>query len=182
MRTFITLEFGPEVKEKIAKVQKTIRENSQSGRFKYIDNFHLTLKFLGEADSNKIELLYDGLEKRLQGVKRFSVNLEGIGAFGLRETIRTIYIGISGDTDTLKRAAEAAEEAACSAGYKRENSYSPHITIAQDVKLRVPFEKLKEKLSGKFISNINFDRVIIMKSEQIGNRRVYTPVKTIQLQ
>jgi 2'-5' RNA ligase len=69
MRTFVTLEFDKKTKEYISGIQNLIRQKSMKGRFKYIDNFHLTLKFLGEADREQIDTIYDELLLKLAGQK-----------------------------------------------------------------------------------------------------------------
>ncbi|MBP7073670.1 MAG: RNA 2',3'-cyclic phosphodiesterase, partial [Clostridia bacterium] len=53
MRTFIGADFSRDIKDSIAGVQHIVRENSERGRFKYVGNFHLTLKFLGEIEQAK---------------------------------------------------------------------------------------------------------------------------------
>jgi len=46
MRTFVAVDFNTELKKEILKLQTQLRNLAVSGRWKYIDNFHLTLKFL----------------------------------------------------------------------------------------------------------------------------------------
>jgi 2'-5' RNA ligase len=181
MRTFITLEFDSETKKKIADVQAHIKHNSESGRFKYTDNFHLTLKFLGEVENSKVNLMYEDLAARLEGAKGFNINLNGIGAFGAGEVIGTIYLNIEGEVSELINLARIVDEAAVKHGFKSDRSYTPHVTIAQQVKLNIPFDKLRQETGSIMFNNIFIDKVVIMKSEQIGKKRVYTPIMTIGL-
>lgn len=181
MRTFITLEFDKKTKEEIMKVQNFIRENSTRGRFKYIDNFHLTLKFLGETDFEKIDLIHRDLSVKLKDFNEFKLCFTGIGAFGIGDVIKTIYIKTCGSTEVLENIVKIIDRTAYSFGFKMENRYTPHVTIAQDVELKFTFNELQDRLKNKFYREVFFNRVVIMKSEQIGNRRVYTPLKTILL-
>lgn len=181
MRSFITLEFEKETKENIKKVQNIIRAKSIEGRFKYIDNFHLTLKFLGEVDSITIENIYTKLCIELKSFESFKLIIGGVGAFGLGDVIRTIYLDTKGETNKLFNLVKAVEGACQSCGFKKEKAYAPHITIAQDVRLNIPFQKLKQEIDEIYNEIICFDKVIIMKSEQIQGKRIYTPIKTIKL-
>jgi 2'-5' RNA ligase len=181
MRTFITLEFDNDTKKKIADVQSIIKQNSESGRFKYIDNFHITLKFLGEIDSNKLKSICDELVENLKDEKTFSLILNGLGAFGSGEIIKTIYIKTEGEVSKLAHLAKIVDSAAVKHGLKPERSYTPHVTIAQEVKLNKSFDELQREINSGIFEEILFDRVVIMKSEQIGKKRVYTPIKTINL-
>lgn len=177
MRSFVTLEFPMETKEKIAEIQSVIRKNSEYGRFKYIGNFHLTLKFLGEVENSIVDFIGEELEKETSNESPFSISLNGIDGFGIGDTIKTIYIKISGEKERLSNLAHKVDDICRPYGYKADKFYTPHITVAQEVKLNIPFEQLKEKLNYEFCKNILFDRVTIMKSEQVGNKRIYTPVK-----
>lgn len=181
MRTFITFVFDKPVKSKISDIQQVVKDNSFSGRFKYIDNFHLTLKFLGEASSEDIEKIYMDMETKVSQCSPFSIDLSGIGAFGIGDKIKTIYINSSGEINKLCKIYNLTDEIASKYGFKKENRFSPHITIAQDVLLKIPYEDLKNKLNYSFFNNIVFDKLVIMKSEQIFNKRIYTPIKTIML-
>ena len=181
MRTFITLEFDEKTKENIAGIQNLIRQKSIKGRFKYIDNFHLTLKFLGETTDAQINIIYKELLLKLVNQREFCINLCGIGCFGPGKIIKTIYIKADGDVNILSEVARKADEAASKAGFELDNKYTPHITIAQDVALCVPFEELRKELEEKISYKVTFDKVTIMKSEQIGYKRIYTPIKIISL-
>lgn len=79
MRTFIGIDFDIKVKNEIKAIQSIVRENSHKGRFKYMGNFHLTLKFLGDISENQVNIINEVLEKSAQGVGRFSLIVEKLG-------------------------------------------------------------------------------------------------------
>ena len=47
MRSFIALEFDEKLKDKLSNIQSNIKEEAIKGSWVPYDNFHLTLKFLG---------------------------------------------------------------------------------------------------------------------------------------
>jgi len=77
MRTFIAIEIPEEVKEQIIEIQK--RLPSFKGKLTEKENLHITLKFLGEINENKIE----EVKKRLREIKyqAFDSQLENLGFF-----------------------------------------------------------------------------------------------------
>lgn len=182
MRAFITLEFNSSTKERIAEIQNLIRINSKGGRFKYIDNFHITLKFLGEVEEDKLILLARELEMNLMDQEEFVLSIQGLGTFGFgEETIKTVYLELSGQMNELFKVHKIVEGTAGEYGFKSDRSFTPHVTIAQDVKLNSSLEYIKQELGEYKIDNLKFDRVTVMKSEQVGRKRVYTPFYIINL-
>ncbi|GFR34982.1 RNA 2',3'-cyclic phosphodiesterase [Thermobrachium celere] len=182
MHTFITFDFDRETKEKIYRIQSKIKEGSIKGRFKYIDNFHLTIKFLGETDETKIGLIYQDLLRKLKGKPKISIYLKGLGSFGKGEVIKTIYLKCHGELDKVYEIAKEVDKITSNYGFKMENRFTPHVTIAQEVLLKDSFEELQISLEDEKIDNIILDKVIIMKSEQKNGKRIYTPLYILPLE
>lgn len=81
MRTFIAVDFNMELKKEILKLQSNLKELASAGRWKYIDNFHLTLKFLGEIEKSKVQGIKDGLEEVCGNIQKFCLNIDGLSFF-----------------------------------------------------------------------------------------------------
>lgn len=182
MRSFIGINFSKEVKEDISRIQRQVRDHSIKGRFKHVDNFHITLKFLGEIDSRQKEKIPALLEKIAGKHPPFELHLKDIGCFKGRDVIRTLYIAMGGTVDMLKLLNRDTEEAMESLGFVRETRpYTPHITIAQDLTLRLPFEELKKHIDISQTKKIYVSKIELIKSEQIQNKRIYTPICGFEL-
>jgi RNA 2',3'-cyclic 3'-phosphodiesterase len=183
MRSFIGINFSSDVKEDISKIQGVVRSNASKGRFKHVDNFHITLKFLGEIDSNQA----DEITRRLEDIARlhnsFELRLQEIGRFKGRDSIRTLYIGLGGNIEALKRLNQDVEADMEGLGFKKEGRpYTPHITISQDLILNIPFENLEKQIDMSSTHAIYVNKIELVKSEQIKNRRIYTPISGYELQ
>ena len=50
MRLFIAVRFTPEIKELLKAAAVRLKQQSVSGNFTDLENFHLTLAFIGESD------------------------------------------------------------------------------------------------------------------------------------
>ncbi|MGE0210097.1 MAG: RNA 2',3'-cyclic phosphodiesterase [Parvibaculaceae bacterium] len=92
------------------------------------ENFHLTLRFVGDVDEN----VSSELALMLQGVSppAFTMQLRGVGAFGGAKP-HTIYTGVP-ENPALRRL-QAAQERICQAvGLPPEQrKYTPHVTLAR---------------------------------------------------
>ena len=75
MRAFIGIDFSQGLKKEIGELQKELRKYALKGRWKYIDNFHLTLKFLGEINFEQKKEIDDALRKICQNKKTFKLAL-----------------------------------------------------------------------------------------------------------
>ena len=182
MRSFIGINFSSDTKEDLSKIQRQVREYASKGRFKHVDNFHITLKFLGEIEMRQSEEIAKKLEEIAEGQKSFELKLQEVGQFKGRDRIRTLYIGLGGNIEALKRLNEKTESSMELLGFKKEGRpYTPHITISQDLILNLPFEELKGKIDMSKTHRIHVNKIELIKSEQIQNKRIYTPIYSYDL-
>lgn len=182
MRTFIGVEFSRDIKDSIAGIQHIVRENSERGRFKYVGNFHLTLKFLGEVEQSKTMDIGRSLKGIAAKHQKIHLNIDKIGYFEGKESIHALWLGFSGELDKLGKLYSDIEEEMHRLGIKKEiKTYTPHITIAQDLLLRIPFEKLRGKVDFKSFRTIEIKEISLIKSEESNGKRIYTPISVFGL-
>jgi RNA 2',3'-cyclic 3'-phosphodiesterase len=182
MRTFIGADFNREVKDCIAGIQHIVRENSERGRFKYVGNFHLTIKFLGEVQQAKTVDIGMSLKSIASKHHKIHLNIDKIGYFDGKGSIHALWLGFSGELDKLGALYSDIEEEMHKLGMKKEiKTYTPHITIAQDLMLRIPFEELKEKVDFQSFNTIEIRDISLIKSEEAEGKRLYTPISSFEL-
>jgi 2'-5' RNA ligase len=183
MRAFIGADFNRAIKDSIAGIQHIVRENSEKGRFKYVGNFHLTLKFLGEVQQTKIPDIGRSLANIALKHRKIHLNIDKMGYFDGKGNIHALWLGFSGELDKLSALYSDIDEEMHRLGMKKEiKKYTPHITIAQDLILKVPFEKLKEKVDFKSFNIVEIKEISLIKSEESEGKRIYTPISTFGLQ
>lgn len=182
MRAFIGIELSREIKDNIIKIQETIRNESINGRWKYVDNFHVTLKFLGEVSEGQINSIYDCMIGKIQSRPKFTLTAGEVGYFMGSGCLRVIYLNIEDPDKRLEDLFRMTEDCCIGSGLAKENRrFTPHITIAQDVVLKCTFEDIRERMKNFPQIVVPVREVSIIKSQQIDNKRVYTPVKTLAL-
>lgn len=177
MRSFIAVDFDAELKKSISDIQADIRRHAVSGRWKYIDNFHLTLKFLDEIDLKKAAQISRTLRDMCSSIDSFGLRISDLGYFPGRDSIRVLWLGIGGDTSKLKSVHEELDIRLQKLGFDREKrSYTPHVTIGQNVVLKKDLKEISRMIDFKKLPAIHVDKIILYRSEQIGRKRVYTPM------
>jgi len=148
-----------------------------SGRWKYIDNFHLTLKFLGETKPENLKIINEKLIAACYEYEVFKLKFSNIGYFPGKDSIRVLWLGLEGDTDKLCNLQGSIDRQMADIGFKPEKrKYVPHITIGQDVVFKINFQELKEMVNFSEIPEITVKSISLFKSEQISNRRVYKSI------
>ena len=179
MRVFIAIELPEKIITAVSDIQQEIRSKVEKGRFKRSENFHLTLKFLGETEAQTIEKLAERLQLVAENQQEFGLQLGQIGVFGARLPIKVIWLGLAGKLNCLKRLQQAVETECTGAGFTSEKRvYSPHITLAQDV---IP--KPGELFLPNDLPNLPFTvrEFALVLSEERDRKRHYTPLHVFRL-
>ncbi len=159
MRLFIAIEIPEEIKDYLCGIQQEIIDSKNKIRLVNKDNMHLTLKFLGEVQPNKLDDIKNNLKKIT--FKPFSVVLDTIGVFPSEDYIRVVWVGLKPEEPVLELQKNVDE--ALKKLFKKEKGFKPHLTIArvkyiEDKKQFV--DKLKQiKVDNKKIEVNNFKLV-----------------------
>lgn len=145
MRTFISIDLPEEVKNEIRKIQDKLPEFF--GKKTEVENLHLTLKFLGEIDEEKIEKI----KKRLREInfKEFKVEIKEIGVFS-EKFIRIVWLHLDNCEGLQKKVDESLADL-----FEREKRFMSHLTIARVKKIEDRKGFLK-KLKEIKIFNVEF--------------------------
>lgn len=92
-------------------------------------NFHLTLRFLGEVDDNRLEIVTDALGS--VRFSSFSMCLGGGGCFPSANRPRSLWVGLDEGAEPCTELARAVNMALKSAGVAVPDRFAPHVTLAR---------------------------------------------------
>lgn len=152
---------------------------SLKGNFTHIENFHLTLRFIGEIEPDKVMDMQKMLDEVAAMQQCFDINLSGIGFFP-RGDKKVIWCGIE-KNEKLKQLYKTLEQVLIRYGYEKEESeYKPHITLGREVILKSDVNKLKETISTQPIQTKAIS-LSLMESTRINGRLSYVPLYTRKL-
>lgn len=122
-RLFVALEI-PEI---VADALSTIQYGVEGARWRPVDNFHLTLAFIGEVDRHGFSAAIDALSAI--DAPAFEMRLSGIGAFGDKKP-HALWVGAEA-SPALSHLQAKAESALRRAGFALEKrKFVPHVTLA----------------------------------------------------
>ena len=183
MRAFIAFDFPEELKSKLYEIQNLLKNISNKGSWVNKNNFHLTLKFLGEIDLTYVEDINKILKNISEQTRPLNIKLNELGYFNKRDNeYRVLWTGLDGDLNRLNSVYNLLEGEMDKIGFPRERrKFSPHITLVRRFKSNLDFNKIKEYVKPYLESQYVLDNLVLMKSEGIMNKRVYTPIVSYKL-
>src|SRR6266481_2463601 len=95
-RLFIAIELPSNVRRTLAdhiqRLRKALPEASASWARE--ENLHLTLKFLGDTELNRVEALSQAIQRAANAAEPFEINIEGCGAFPPNGAPRVLWVGV----------------------------------------------------------------------------------------
>jgi RNA 2',3'-cyclic 3'-phosphodiesterase len=176
-RTFITIEFPDEVIKEIARIQEVLKNKKFTGKFTELENLHLTLKFLGEIDSETLEKV----KKALRTIKfeEFNTFLEYTGTFNYQGNPKIVWLKLSG-AGILKLQKQI--DSALKEVFKPEERFMSHLTIARIkyLKDKKDFTDYVKHLSVQKLS-FTIKEFQLKKSELKPLGPVYTTIEKYSL-
>ena len=134
MRLFVAVDIDENLRAVITGLQSDLRDriNLKTGRLKWADPnlMHLTLKFLGEVEEDKVPGICEIVAAAAQSHESFSFEIPVLGCFG--RPIKVIWLGADEENENLLQLHQDIENALDSEGWPKENrAFSPHLTLAR---------------------------------------------------
>ncbi|WP_377270703.1 RNA 2',3'-cyclic phosphodiesterase [Peterkaempfera sp. SMS 1(5)a] len=131
MRLFIAVVPPPAAVDELTAAVRPLRRlpDAEPLRWTAPDTWHLTLAFLGEVAEESLPELEQRLGRAAHRHRVMQLRFAGAGRFG----DRTLWTGVRGDTQELRRLAESAQAAARHTGLPVDDDrpYRAHLTLAR---------------------------------------------------
>lgn len=132
MRLFVAAELDADVRRRLEDIQRSLRAVPLQVRWVKPEGIHLTLKFLGEVGSGRLDPIRDALAGALARVGAFTLSAEGVGTFPPRGLPRVIWVGLQGDLPAAERLQAAIDAALATCGFPPESRpFRPHLTLGR---------------------------------------------------
>lgn len=149
------------------------------GRRTSPENWHITLRFLGECSDAQADQILHSLDGSIEG-EQGRVWCDGLGAFPRMSQAGVIYGVIDDTSEMLGYLAAVCDEAAIGAGFEPEGRpYVPHLTLSR---LR-PARDVRSLLSGygEFRVPIAVRGVTLLRTRRVPNGLRYEVIDSLPL-
>lgn len=183
MRLFVSVDLDG-LAEGVQRVQQHVSDASGL-RLTGPAQAHVTLKFLGDTDPDRLPELTDELERAVEqsGVEPFDATFGGLGVFPSLEYISVVWFGVRAGGQEMTRLHEAIEERTTAMGFDpEEHEFTPHATIA-----RMDHAGGKELVQSVVrerdpdVGELTVDSVSLTESELTDEGPEYTPVESFDI-
>lgn len=182
-RLFIALPFENPVRDSLSSVHEYLYREKHLLKTVLPENYHITLKFLGNCSDELAMKIRDGLDELQLPVDKIPITVKGIGGFPNTNKVSVIWAGIKTGERLIENLYENIETFAGGLGFEKERrKFSPHLTLARVRKNKRISDELRhyiEKNKETEFCKSSFDRLVLFSSDLTPKGPVYTEVKSI---
>ncbi|MCX7965023.1 MAG: RNA 2',3'-cyclic phosphodiesterase [Syntrophorhabdaceae bacterium] len=179
MRAFIAFELPSDIKSYLSTIINTMSSKIRDVKWVSTDGLHITMKFLGEIEEAKIDIIKNSLTHLENRYAPFKLILSEIDAFPNKKRPRVIVVNLKNGVDIVRNIFQDIENNLENIGFEKETrSFKPHITLGR-MRTSMPIlEKMIPILEEKtFI----VEGLTLFKSTLTNKGAIYDPLWKIKL-
>ena len=168
MRLFIGINLPKKQRAQIHRVARALREEDLPVRWIEPDNFHVTLKFLGDVRPEQVDQIKEIVQRVAASTRSFSTELTGFGAFPTVRRPRIIWLGVTANPE-LRCLKQDLEWSLSDMGFETETrAFHPHVTLGRASTTRGAgvFRSLDTTLASlEFAAELRIHTVDLIRSQ-----------------
>ncbi|HEY82587.1 MAG TPA: RNA 2',3'-cyclic phosphodiesterase [Dehalococcoidia bacterium] len=188
IRAFIAIELPEEIKSALGQLQAELKKTSPPP-VKWVDPeaIHLTLKFLGNIATEKVDKITKVIEEAAEGISPFHLEVKGLGTFPNLRKVRVIWVGVEGELAPLSQLQRRIESKLAPLGFAPEGRpFTPHLTLGR---VREQASSAEQQRLGQLIASTRFEGnhrfevswVSLMRSQLTREGAIYHRLSAIRL-
>lgn len=133
LRAFFAIELDDATRGAAAKSARALRERSGEGAVRWVaeESYHVTLRFIGDLERERIPMLTDCVREQTAGLRPFRLELGGAHPFPSRRRPRFLVLDV-GPAEPLEELAGAVGRGVERAGFGSDSKpFRPHLTLGR---------------------------------------------------
>ena len=150
LRLFIAHELPQNVIHVLERIQDELRDALPGKDYRWVrpEGIHLTLKFLGDVDSSRVEHLSRLMNDMAKKHPAYELSTGSLGCFPHSKRPRVLWVGLEGNLNALKNLQEELEHQLMPLGFDPDSrGFSPHLTLARVKQTSGKAEDISARLS-----------------------------------
>ncbi len=181
MRAFIAIPIPVNVSSQIELYQRELACATGSVKWVESNNYHLTLKFLGEINDQMLAAIIADMQEIALNINSYDVSFNKLGYFPNGDRIRVIWLGVNEGSAETVRLSQMIAHKMCEYGYPQEKNSSIHLTLGrvrQGLTVeREFFQAIKQIDSGLKKLRFRAEGFQLIKSTLTSKGPIYTVLR-----
>lgn len=176
---FIAADPPRSLLESLAAETEGLKAELPGARWMPIEHQHVTIRFLGYVDEERIHELDAVVGDFAAGLAPGTAAISGLGAFPSARRAKVLWAGLLDETGTLGIAEEAISGRLETMGYERETrAYAPHLTLARMKEPTTLTDLLDAEIGHRPFA---VDEVVLYRSHTSSAGARYEPLRRYPL-
>jgi 2'-5' RNA ligase len=188
LRLFMAIAIPNQVKDEIEKVQRKLRHvlSQATVRWTERDQFHLTLRFLGKVEAQRVTALSEAVNSAVRTLAPLQLRAEQVGFFPNARFPRVLWVGVRDPENRLLALQQAVQNATLAFSTEEpEQRFSGHVTLARikDISrleaatLSQAAAALKERVLGEWTAG----SIKLMRSQLSAPKAIHSTLVTVPI-
>jgi 2'-5' RNA ligase len=180
IRSFIAIEVDRAIIDRLAALQQELRQADADVSWTRPAGIHLTLKFLGDVQEDRLPQIGEMLAALASRTSAFPLSIADTGGFPSLRRPRVIWAGIDDGRAAISALVVEVDAAMNSVGFAREErSFRPHLTLGR-VKSSSNLAQLVSMVEahrGEVFGAMQATELVLMRSELLPTGARYTALQ-----
>ena len=190
LRLFIAINLPEDLLDTLTVTQRQLQRKLTAYplRWSRPEGIHLTLKFLGDTDPDRIPDISEALQRIAAKHAPFELPVGGLGMFPNTRRPSVLWVGVNDEDHRLRHLAADVDKAMAKLGWQREKRpFSGHLTLARVKKQagnrdRRALGEAVTALSGyDKLGVLPVQRIHLMRSQLRPDGAIYTAISIIDI-
>ena len=179
-RLFIAIKYKPD--NKVLDLIKEFKICLEDDNIKWVDtdNMHLTMKFYGDTDIDKIPDLILKLQEAAENNKALTLSVEKTDAFYRGKFPSVLFLKLIKNDELLKLGNTISELSKICGFPKDTRPFKAHITLAR-IKYINDLQLFNDLITTKVNQSFNANSFLLLESKLTPNGPLYSVVKEFTL-
>ena len=182
VRCFAAISISDEIQSALESFKEQAFRSAKefkSAKWVRSENLHLTLKFFGEVERDRIGALEESISASVHDQKNFSVKFCSGGCFPNDKRPQVLWVGITDGASVLEKLAANLEERTTLRGFvPSDKPFSPHLTLARFSNFPLPdLSQILSALDKRVFGKIDVVQISLIQSELKPAGPVYTVLR-----
>ncbi len=134
IRAFIAVPLPETIRVALAELSDRLARGWPPGAVRWAgpEKLHLTLRFLGDTQEDRVGSIAAGLDVLAADQPEFDLRLTSVGVFPNARRPRVIWVGLADEENELRALHRSVEEMMCRLGWEpAPHRFKPHLTVGR---------------------------------------------------